>query len=315
MGLYLILRRHDLDTLQSLRLFTRAVELGSFSAVAREARVTQPTVSKVIAALERDLGIRLIERTTTSLTPTDEGRRFYQRCRQLTEDYVDAVADVRGQTQQLVGALSVSAPLGLGELRLNALVLRFLVAHPGITVELMLNDRMVDLVEEGVDVAIRLGGPLPPNAVARHIATSPRVLVASPDYVRRTLAVRHPEGLAAHPYIGFAGLENRGVLAFARGAERVSVTTAGPYRVNSSLALRQCFLQGVGLGSAPAWLVQDLIDSGELVHLLPEWTLASQPVHLVYPTRRHLPLRTRTFLQAMTDQIPVLLGFWPPGAV
>jgi DNA-binding transcriptional LysR family regulator len=269
----------------------------------------------VIAALERDLGVRLIERTTTSVTPTDEGRRFYQRCRQLTEDYVDAVADVRGQTQQLVGALSVSAPLGLGELRLNTLMLSFLADHPGIEVELMLNDRMVDLVEEGVDVAIRLGGPLPPTAVARRIATSPRVLVASPDYLRRAPSVRRPSDLAAHSYIGFAGLENRGVLVFAQAAERVSVPTTGPYRVNSSLALRQCFLQGVGLGSAPAWLVQDLIDAGELVHLLPDWTLPSQTVHLVYPTRRHLPLRTRTFLRAMTDQLPALPGFWPPGAV
>lgn len=299
----------------SLRLFARAVELESFSAVAREARITQPTVSKVIAALERDLGVRLIERTTTSLTPTEEGRRFYQRSRQLIEDYVDAVADVRGQTQQLVGALSVSAPLGLGELRLNALMLRFLADHPGIEVELMLSDRMVDLVEEGVDVAIRLGGPLPPTALARHIATSPRVLVASPDYLSRAPGVRHPSDLAAHPYIGFAGLEDRGVLVFAREAERVSVPTTGPYRVNSSLALRQCFLQGVGLGSAPAWLVQDLIDAGELVHLLPDWTLPSQTVHLVYPTRRYLPLRTRTFLQAMTDQIPGLSGFRPPRAV
>jgi len=301
--------------LYSLRLFARAVELESFSAVAREARITQPTVSKVIAALERDLGVRLIERTTTSLTPTEEGRRFYQRSRQLIEDYVDAVADVRGQTQQLVGALSVSAPLGLGELRLNALMLRFLADHPGIEVELMLSDRMVDLVEEGVDVAIRLGGPLPPTALARHIATSPRVLVASPDYLSRAPGVRHPSDLAAHPYIGFAGLEDRGVLVFAREAERVSVPTTGPYRVNSSLALRQCFLQGVGLGSAPAWLVQDLIDAGELVHLLPDWTLPSQTVHLVYPTRRYLPLRTRTFLQAMTDQIPGLSGFRPPRAV
>jgi DNA-binding transcriptional LysR family regulator len=301
--------------LHSLRLFARTIELGSFSAAAREARITQPTVSKIIAALERDLRVRLIERTTTSLTPTDEGRRFYQRCRQLTEDYVDAVADVRGQTQQLVGALSVSAPLGLGELRLNAVVLGFLADHPGIEVELMLNDRMVDLVEEGVDVAIRLGGRLPPNAVARHIATSPRVLVASPDYLSRALTIRRPEDVAAHPYIAFAGLENRGVLAFARGPARVSVATAGPYRVNSSLALRQCFMRGAGLGSAPAWLVQDLIDAGELVHLLPDWTLPSQPVNLVYPTRRHLPLRTRAFLKAMTDQIPALPGFWPPGAL
>jgi DNA-binding transcriptional LysR family regulator len=113
-----------------MRLFTRTIELGSFSAVARAERITQPTVSKIIAALEKNLGVRLMERTTTSLTPTEEGRRFYHRCRQLIEEYVDAVADVRGQAQQLVGALTVNAPLGLGELRLNALVVEFLANPP-----------------------------------------------------------------------------------------------------------------------------------------------------------------------------------------
>jgi DNA-binding transcriptional LysR family regulator len=304
-----------LDTLQSMRLFTRTIELGSFSAVARAERITQPTVSKIIAALEKNLGVRLMERTTTSLTPTEEGRRFYHRCRQLIEEYVDAVADVRGQAQQLVGALTVNAPLGLGELRLNALVVEFLANHPGIEVELILNDRMIDLVEEGVDVAIRLGDHLPPNVVARNIALSPRVMVAAPDYIKRTPRIRRPEDLMAHQYIRFARLGTGPVLEFAKDMERIAVSTTGRYRVNSYLALRQCFLEGIGLGSAPAWLVQDLIDKGELVRVLPKWTLPSQPIHLVYPTRRHQPLRTRAFLQFMTDRIPTLPGFWPPGAL
>jgi DNA-binding transcriptional LysR family regulator len=303
-----------LDTLQSMRLFTRVIELGSFSAVAREEQITQPTVSKIIAALEKNLGVRLVERTTTSLTPTDEGQRFYHRCRQLIEEYVDAVTDVRGQAKQLVGTLSVSAPLGLGELRLNTLVVAFLANNPGIEVEMILNDRMIDLVEEGVDVAIRLGGHLPPNVVARHIAASPRVLVASPEYIRRAPEIRRPEDLTAHQYIRFARLGTGAVLEFATDEERVVVSTTGRYRVNSSLSLRQCFLEGIGIGSAPAWLVQDLIESGELIHVLPEWKLGSQSLHLVYPSRRHQPLRTRTFLQFMTQEIPALPGFWSPVA-
>jgi DNA-binding transcriptional LysR family regulator len=304
-------RKHRLDTLQSLRLFTRAVELGSFSAVAREAALTQPTVSKVVAALERQLGVRLMERTTTSLTLTEEGLRFYQRARQLSEDYAEAVADVRGHNREMVGKLAISAPLGLGELRLNALMVAFLAEHPGIEAELMLTDRMVDLVEEGVDAAIRLGGPLPPAAVARHVADSPRLLVAAPFYLERAPDIRHPAEIAAHPYLRFAGLPNS-VLEFARGTERIAVTTAGPYRVNSSLSLRQCFLDGVGVGSAPAWLVRDLIDTKQLVHLLPGWTLPSQSLHLIYPTRRYLPFRTRTFLRFMAERVRALPGFVAP---
>lgn len=303
-----------MDRLHALRLFTRAVELGSFSAVAREARVSQPTVSKIIAALERDIGVRLIERTTTSLSTTNEGRRFYQRCRQLADDYADAIAEVRGHVQQVIGKLTVSAPLGFGELRLNALVMAFLSRHPGTEVELILNDRMVDLVEEGVDVAVRLSGPLPPDVVAREVATSPRLLVASTGYLAGAPVLRHPGDVERHPYIGYAGLEPRGTLTFANGAEHVSVATVGPYRVNSSLALRQCFLDGIGIGSAPAWLIQDLIEKGDLVHLLPEWTLPSQSVHLLYPTRRYLPRRTQVFLQSMTAAIRALPGFTPPDA-
>jgi DNA-binding transcriptional LysR family regulator len=309
-----MLWRHELDRLQALRLFTRAVELGSFSAVAREARVSQPTVSKVIAALERDIGVRLIERTTTSLSITNEGRRFYQRCRQLADDYADAVAEVRGQAQQMIGKLTVSGPLGLGEFRLNALVVEFLSRHSGIEVELILNDRMVDLVEEGIDVAVRLGGPLPPDAVAREIAAAPRILVASPGYLAGAPALRCPDDVERHPYIGYAGLEPRGILTLSNGAQHVSVATSGPYRVNSSLSLRQCFLDGIGIGSAPAWLVQDLVESGDLVRLLPEWTLPSQSVHLLYPTRRYLPRRTQMFLQFMTAAIRALPGFALPDA-
>lgn len=298
-----------MDTFQSMRLFARAIELGSFSAVARAEQTTQPTVSKIVAALEKNLGVRLIERTTTSLTPTEEGRRFYQRCKQLIEEYVDAIADVRGQAQQLAGTLYVNAPLGLGELRLNALVGEFLASHPRIEVELILNDRMVDLVEEGVDIAIRLGNQLPPNAVARNVASSPRVLVASPGYIKRAPRIRRPQDLAAHQYIRFAGPGSEPVLEFSRDTEKVAVATTGRYRVNSSLALRQCFLEGIGLGSAPAWLVQDLIDKRELVRVLPKWVQPPQPLHLVYPSRRYQPLRTRAFLQFMTERLVTLPGF------
>jgi DNA-binding transcriptional LysR family regulator len=292
-----------------VRLFVRAIELGSFSAVARTEGTSQPTVSKSIAGLERELGVRLIARSTTSLAATDEGRRFYQRCRQLLEDYDDAVLDVRGQVQEVVGVLTVSAPLGLGQLRLNALVLEFLAAHPGLEIALLLNDRMVDLVEEGVDVAIRLAGDIPPNAVARPVASSPRVVVASPGYLRRAAPITTPPDLEKHEVVRFAGLASRGILDFASGSQQIKVETSGRYQINNSLALRECLVEGIAMGSAPAWLVQDLIDAGDLVRVLPEWTLPSQLLHLVYPSRRYLPLRTRAFVQFMASKIVALPGF------
>ena len=297
-----------------MRLFTRAVELGSFSAVAREENISQPTVSKMIAALERHLQVRLLERTTTSLTLTEEGKRFYERSKRMIEEYIDAVADARGQTHMFVGALRINAPVGLGELRLNALMLEFLAKYPEIEIELILNDRVIDLVEEGVDVAIRLGGELPPNIIARNIAFSPRVLVATREYVERAPQINKPEDLAQHEYFRFAGLAFGSQLEFSNTTEKVMVLTKGRYRVNSSLALRECFLEGKGLGSAPAWLVQDLIDAGDLIRLLPNWEMMSQQVHLVYPSRKYQPQRTRALLQFMAERIPKLPGFHAPAS-
>ncbi|WP_321782927.1 LysR family transcriptional regulator [Burkholderia pyrrocinia] len=300
-----------MDSLRSMRVFVRAIELGNFSAVAREEGTGQPTISKIVAAFEQELGVRLLERSTTSLAPTDEGRRFYDRCKRVLDEYDSAVADVRGQTLRPVGKLVVNAPLGLGELRLNALVLEFLAAWPEIDVELHLTDRVIDLVEEGVDVAIRLGHVLPPDVVARNIASSPRLLVATPAYVSQAPRIRRPEDLAKHEYVGYARADIIGSeLEFARGDEKVAVPVRGRYRVNSSIALRECFLAGNAVGSAPAWLVQDLIDTGQLVRLLPKWNMVPpHALHLVYASRRYLPLRTRTFLQFMEQRIPELPGF------
>lgn len=302
--------RNKVDSLRSMRLFVRAVELGNFSAVAREEGTGQPTISKVIAAFEQTLGVRLLERSTTSVAPTDEGRRFYERCKRVIDEYASAVADVRGQTLRPVGKLVVNAPMGLGELRLNALVLEFLAAYPEIDIELHLTDRVIDLVEEGVDVAIRLGHALPPDAVARCIASSPRLLVAAPHYIAQAPRIRHPDDLAKHDYVGYARPGIGTELAFEKGTETISVPVRSRYRVNSSLALRECFLAGHAVGSAPAWLVQDLIDGGQLVRLLPKWEMTvPHALHLVYASRRYLPLRTRAFLQFMTERIPALPGF------
>lgn len=303
-----------MDLLQSMRLFTRAVELGSFSAVAREENTSQPTVSKIIAGLEQHIQVRLLERTTTSLTPTEEGKRFYERSKRIIEEYFDAVLDVQGHKQHVVGALRINAPVGLGELRLNVLVLEFLAKHPKIEIELILNDRIVDLVEEGVDLSIRLGGELPPNVIARHIAFSPRVLIASKRYIEKTPKLDRPEDLEGHEYFRFAGLVNGNRLEFSNNTESIIVPTKGRFRVNSSLALRDCFLNGNGLGSAPAWLVQDLIDTGDLIHLLPNWELPHQQVHLVYPSRKYLPQRTRTLLEFLAERIPKLPGFQIPNS-
>jgi DNA-binding transcriptional LysR family regulator len=291
-----------------MRTFVRAVELGSLSAVARELQTTQPTVSKTVAALEQELGVRLLQRSTTHLAPTEQGRRFYERARRVLEEYGEAVADARGLTETPAGLLRVSAPVSIGVLRLNRLVQEFLASYPQIEIELILNDRYVDLVEEGMDAALRLGANLPPNAVARRIALSPRGLVASQAYLRAHPPIDTPQDVLNHNYLRFAWASESVELQGPDG-EVQRLQANGRYRINNSLGIRESFLIGAGVGLAPAWLVQDLIDGGELSWVLPQWRASAHEVFLLYPARRYLPLRTRVFLEFLRERLVGLPGF------
>ncbi|MGO4379306.1 LysR substrate-binding domain-containing protein [Pseudoduganella sp. RAF53_2] len=298
-----------MDTIRSLHYFVRAVELGSLSAVAREQNTTQPTVSKIVAALEEDLGVRLLERNTASLSPTVQGRRFYERAKGILEEYEEAVADVRGDTANATGLLRVNAPVALGQFRLNAIVQEFLRDYPGMEIELVLNDRMADLVEEGVDVALRLGSDLPPNAIARRVAVSPRYLVASPAYLKAHGTPGQPQDLQQHDYIRFAWLSTGDDVTLRKGEQTVTVRTHGRYRVNNALAIRDSLTMGAGIGLCPAWLVHDLLEARKLKHVLRAWQGDAQEVHLLYPSRRYQPLRARLFIDFIQQRLATLPGF------
>ncbi|WP_426344369.1 LysR family transcriptional regulator [Pseudoduganella sp. R-32] len=298
-----------MDTLRSLECFVRAVELGSLSAVAREQHTTQSNISKVVAALEADLGVRLLERSTASLSPTVPGRRFYERARGVLEEYADAVADVRGETAAASGLLRINAPVALGQFCLNAYVQDFLRQYPAIEVELILNDRMADLVEEGVDIAVRLGSDLPPNVIARRIGASPRQLVAAPSYLKTHGTPQTPAQLGEHEYIRFAWLSSGDTLELSDGEQNVTVATHGRYRVNNALAIRDTLAAGGGIGLCPEWLVHDLLAQRKLRRVLRGWRGPAQELHLLYPSRRYLPHRVRLMLDYLQQRFAAQAGF------
>lgn len=297
-----------MDSLRGMQIMVRAVELGSLSAAARELGVTQPTVSKVVAGLERQLAVRLIERTTTRFTPTEAGMRFYERAKNILEEFAEACADARGSNAEMAGLLRVNAPLGLGQMHLDRIVQRFVRLHPQVEVELVLNDRFVDLVEEGVDLAVRLGGVLPPSAVARDLATSERFIVASPDYLQRHAAIHHIGDLAMHEFVRFAWLESGATVELLGPDGPRRVALKGRYSINSALSIRQAVCDGSGLAMAPAWLVQDLLDGGQLVRVLPGWRAADHTLRLVYPSRRYQPVRVRAFMHYLESEIASVPG-------
>ncbi|HRO58098.1 MAG TPA: LysR family transcriptional regulator [Burkholderiaceae bacterium] len=300
-----------MNTIRSMRAFVRAVELGSLSAVAREHGTTQPTVSKLLAGLERELGVRLLERSSAGLSTTDEGKRFYERALHVLEEFDEAAAEARGSMETPARLLRVSAPLALSELRLNALMLEFLARYPRVEIELILDDRFVDLTEQGMDFALRLGGALPPHMIARRLAVAPRLVVASPGYLRGRPAIERPADLSAHQAVRFAWADRVEELQLHGPDGDSVVAVSGRYRVNSSIAVRDSLLAEAGFELAPAWLVDDLLASGRLVRLLPQWEGPAQEAFLLYPRRRYQPLRTRAFIDFMLERVVQLPGFTP----
>jgi len=293
-----------MDRLKAMGAFVRVVELGSLSAAARDLATTQPTVSKLVASLERELGVRLLQRSSSRALPTDEGSRFAASAKRLLEEYEEAVADVEQRMAQPKGLVRISAPVALGELRLNRLMLDALQKYPLLDIELMLEDRFVYPVEERVDVTLRIGGVLPSDLVAQQLAVWPRYFVASPDYVRRKGRPRQPGDLLRHEYLRYAGRDDTLVLNGRK--DTVTLALASRYRVNSAVGLLEAVLGGAGLALHPCWMVDGLIREGKLVRLLPQWTGPAQVPHLLYAPRRKLPVR----VQAMIEFIGAAVRAW-----
>ena len=281
--------------------YVRAVELGSLSAAAREMGTTQPTVSKLVASLEREVGARLLERSTQRVVPTEEGARFLPGAKRLLEDYEEALGEIASGVREPRGLVRLSAPVALGELRLSRLMLQVLGDLPQVQVELMLEDRFVDPVEERVDLTIRIGGALPPDLVARQLAVWPRYLVASPAYVREHGRPRRPRDLQEHAWLRYAGADE--VVTLSGRAGSVVLELASRYRVNSAVALLEAAQCGAGITLQPCWMVDDLLRAGKLVRVLPQWTGPAQTAHIVHAPRRRLPMRVQAVMEAIVAAV------------
>ncbi len=297
-----------MDRLTAMQTFVRVVESGSFSAVAREIHSTQSAVSKQVAALERELGARLLSRTTRALALTEAGERYFVQARRLVAEIAEAEAQVQQGEQQLTGWLRVAASVGYGRLQLLPLVRSFLAAHPNVKIDLRLNDGFVDLVEEGIDVAVRIGELADSSLLARRIGTTQRVLVASRSYLkalpRGLKPPRTPQDLLAHNCIVYSELATQNAWTFTAGPDadaaegsQVTVRAQGNLQTNSSEVIRASVLAGMGIGYSPTWLFEDELASGELQVLLPQWPAPPLPIHLVSPPQRRESAKVRAFAQ------------------
>ncbi|WP_394791614.1 LysR family transcriptional regulator [Rhodoferax sp.] len=274
-----------------MNCFVRAVETGSFSAVARELGIGQPNVSRHIASLEKALGTRLLHRSTRLLVATQEGHRYYVQARQALDVISQAESDARGQ-QNPHGLLRVAGASGLGIEILVGAMPEFLSRFPDIEVEFRLSDDYIDLVAEGVDVAIR-GGVLKDSALrARRVGTSERVCVASAIYLERHGMPRQPVDLLQHQCIIYTLLAGSGGWPFKGG----DVHVTGRLRLNSLEGIRRAVLLDLGIGYLPTWMVAEQLRSGVLQTLLTDHATALSPINAVYSAGRLLPQRATVFI-------------------
>ena len=303
-----------MDKLQAMKTFVRVVEAGSFSAVAHESDTTQGAVSKQVAALERALGAKLLTRTTRSLALTEEGARYFEQARRLVAEIAEAEGALRRGEQQLVGWLRVAASVGFGRLRLMPVVQSFLARHPGIKVDLRLHDGFIDLVEQGIDVAVRIGELEDSSLVAQRIGSSHRMLLAHRGYLRSlskgVKPPKAPDDLAQHNCIVYTENVHRNAWTFTAGpgapcpvgTTRV-VRVEGNLQTNSSEVMRASVLAGMGIGYSPGWLFEEELARGEVQRLLPDWEAPQSAIHLVSPQQRRHSAKVAAFTAFVREEM------------
>lgn len=285
-----------MDRFESITAFVAVAKASGFSAATREIGIPLATVSRRVAELEEHLGVRLLHRSTRHVALTEEGQAFYATCERLLQDLSDAEEAVTGEYRVPKGDLVITAPLGFGRLNLQPIALEFLQAYPEINLRLLLGDRVVDLVEEHIDVALRIA-PLPDSTmVARKLGHVRMVVSASPEYLRLRGPVRHPDELTDHDCIAWSrfGPSDRWTFALNGRSQDCPIRTRlATTSADSAIAAAEA---GLGLAQTPCYQVERGVRDGRLSLVLEEFEPPLMPVHLVYASNRMVPLKLRAFI-------------------
>jgi DNA-binding transcriptional LysR family regulator len=289
------------DRLRELTAFVRAGETGSFSRVARELGVSQPSVSRMVARLEARLGVKLLLRTTRHVAPTDAGRAFLERARQILGELDDAENAARG-VDSLRGTLRVALSGAFGIREVVPRLPGFTAQHPKLSIELLMSDRTEDLIAEGADMALRLG-PLPDSGFgARLLGKAPRLAIAAPAYLVRRGTPQTPADLTSHDCILGPGLSGRTGWRFTRAGRSTSVNVKGPIKIASADGVVACAKAGFGIALASRWMCRAELEAGELVAILSDYQLDGVELHAVYPAGRRPSLKARAFSDHVAAQ-------------
>jgi len=292
-----------MDRLLAMEAFVRVVDAGSFSAAARHWGRSKAVVSKYVNALEAHLGVALLRRTTRSLSLTEAGRAYRERCADVLGEIEALEASLREGMAAPRGPLRVSAPPGLASHYLDVMTKDFIARFPEVTIDLDLTHRMIDLVEENIDVAIRVTDPRDSSLVARRIAPVPIVAVAAPSYLRRRGTPKLPSDLRDHDCLVDTNFRDQQRWRFQTGDKTETVTVDGPLRVNNPDAIRDLAIAGLGIALVPNFVATEALRKGKLRQVLPDTVALRWSILAVYPRRRYLPLRVRAYIDHLVERM------------
>jgi len=295
--------RTPVDKLNAMAIFVRVVERGSFSAVAREMQTSQPTISKVLKALETGLGGKLIARSTRQLSLTDEGQRYYNECRQILAAVDAAEHSFQSGRERIAGHLRIGSSVSFGRLQIAPRLAQFLERHPDIEIDLQLSDQNQDLVSEGLDVTFRIGELNDSGLIARHLGTTHRVTVAAPAYLKKHGQPRTPAELGGHNCLQFNLLNSQNLWVFEKNNQRHEVRIKGNAQSNNSEAIREMVLGGLGIALSPVWLFSEDLKAGRVTAILQDYTAQSLPMHAVSPANRRQSARVKAFVDYMSQAL------------
>ena len=292
-----------MDLFDSMRTFVRVVERGSFSAVARELNVGQPAVSKQIRALEQHLGGPLFARSTRQLALTDQGQGFYSHCQEILGSLEVATRSFASGQEQIAGPLRIAAPVSYGRLCIAPLIGVFLQRYPDVRIDLRLSDHNEDLLKENIDLAIRIGVVKNEGLVAVPLGTSTRRVYAAPEYLQRHGMPGEPGDLTGHNCIGFTLLEHYDIWQFKRDAETRDISIKGNVTSNSSEAIREMVLSGLGISLSPEWLFAADVEQGKVSSVLDDYQATALPVSAVLSRERRRSARTMALVNFLREHL------------
>jgi DNA-binding transcriptional LysR family regulator len=287
-----------MDRIDAMQAFLAVAELKGFASAARKLGLSSSSVTRLIAALEEHLGARLLQRTTRSVALTDAGTRYLERIRRILADVEEAEASVQDERTRPSGRLVVSAPVGFGRLHVGPVMSEYLKRHPDVCGELRLSDLMINLVEEGVDLAVRIGHLADSTLVARHVGEMRRIVVAAPGYLKAHGEPRTIEAIASHQTIQFGATTD---WRFVRDGKEIRIVPVPRLTTNSADAAVQYAAQGGGLTRVLAYQAADAIKRGRLKIVLSKFEPPPLPIHIVYPTSRLLSAKVRAFIDLVVE--------------